>query len=1063
MTRWIDTAALTICIVLSTVLKVPAMDDMQALDFGLKADGKTDDGPVILRMIEAARAREGKPVRLVFPQGKVIHAATGKGRYLFPLQHTKNLTIDGGGSTFLLDPHIRMVDLDYAQNPVLRNLNVDYTVTMFIESVIEAVDPKRRYVDVRVLEPGEAKHLGGPTKEDGEQWFGGFVWCENGKNPKAARHYSVKSAEQLGDGRARIFYGGKSISKRDTDRIKPGHTRFSLPRPGVAHRHGPGPMFNIHDTVDGHFENIAIWGAPWFAFSVYRTEGTCRFINVDLVPKPGTNRLMTVCRDAFHVTGNRAKLIFDGCDTAGLGDDDYNFCILSATIREIVSPTELVICQKFPIQYNPMRVGETLMVMNRENTVIGSARIASYDETPQKDGSPTIPGGRYCPKVTITLETPIDGLQKDLTVWSKEAANPDTTMRNCTASFSIRMQTSINVDHCKLSCYNVAYGLSPRHRNVEGPGPEYVRITNSEFHAGRGSGMVVQSGGKGPLETCRVRDVHIENSVFHTRVNIAKAESITLLQNRFESDVSVGKHRTLTMSGNLRKGEPFTLPGAGEPRKPNILLILSDDQGYCELGSFLKFAEPDNLQPLRKDVLSEMLASNGGREAVQVCFDAVKKATPNLDGIAGQGMRFTNFYAAPTCGPSRAALMSARYPQTFGAYSNTELSDGAGVPPSVGFPVQAFADAGYRTGVFGKWHLGREEGQHPNDKGFDTYFGYDRAHTDKYDSPHLYRNKTKAKAEGWLCDQMTGEALGFLEQCHTEKKPFFMFFSLCEPKPPSPAPPQKYMDAISSGSSVVDSHFGSIYGMDVNVGRLLAKIKAMSAEHDTMILFASDNGLNNGVWREQPDYRKKNGQEPKKHPAWPRVPIPGNGPLRGAKWCAWEGGVRTPMFAYVPDGRSGESNALQHIMDLMPTALDYAGIKADLPLDGKSFLPQLTGTSEGDPGRTLFWAHLDAIPMAFDGHPELQGVEEEFKSVKKRKQIDYFASWYARSGKWKLVGWNDAAPLLFDISEDWGEHRNVAAQYPEVVSELRRAFLDWMKTNKEPYVGKKEIWQRMLE
>ena len=303
--------------------------ELRATDFGVKADGKTDDGPAILRMVLAAREKDGEPVRLVFPKNRVVHAATGKNRYLFPLQHTTNVMIDGGGSTFLLDPHIRMVDLNFARKPVLKNFNVDYTVTMFIESVIESVDPKRGYVDVKVLDSGEAKNLGGPTKQDGEQWFGGFVWCENGKHPKAARNFAVKGAQVLGENRARVFFGGKTIPKQIRNTIKPGSTRFSIPRRGVAQRYGPGTLFNIHDTVDAHLENIAVWVAPWFTFSIYRTEGTCRFVNVDVLPKPGTNRLMAGCRDAFHVTGNRATLIFDGCDTAGIGDDDYNFCILS--------------------------------------------------------------------------------------------------------------------------------------------------------------------------------------------------------------------------------------------------------------------------------------------------------------------------------------------------------------------------------------------------------------------------------------------------------------------------------------------------------------------------------------------------------------------------------------------------------------------------------------------------------------------------------------------------------------------------------------------------------------
>lgn len=549
-------------LLLSVVLGVTVVSatELRFSDFGGKADGKTDDGPAILKMVEAARTLEGQPVRLVFPKEKVIHAKTGKGRYLFALQHTENVTVDGNGSTFLLDPHLRMMDLDYAINPVIKNFNVDYTLTMFIDSVIENIDPKAAYVDVKVLVPGEETNLGGPTKADGEQWFGGFVWCENGPHMKAATHYAVKGAQVLGPDRARAFFDGKAIPNNITDRIKLGETRFSIPRPGVAHRYGPGPLFKIHDTRDGLFENISVWGAPWFTFSVYRTEGLCRFNNVDVVPKPGSQRLMAGCRDAYHVTGNRAKLIFDGCDTAGLGDDDYNFCILSSKIKQVLSPTKLIIKQKFPIQYNPMRVGETLMVMNSQNQLVGSARIATYEEASLQDGSEIIAGGRYCPSVTIILETAIPGLEKDLHVWSKEAANPDTTMRNCTATFSIRMQTSLTVEKCTFTCYNVAYGFSPRRQNVEGPGAEFLKISDSVFKVGRGSGMVVQSGGKGSFETTRVRNVHIENSTFHAPLHISKAKAVTLRNNRLYSGVKLGKQASLDQSGNQLNDKPFTFP-----------------------------------------------------------------------------------------------------------------------------------------------------------------------------------------------------------------------------------------------------------------------------------------------------------------------------------------------------------------------------------------------------------------------------------------------------------------------------------------------------------------------
>jgi hypothetical protein len=345
-----------------------------------------------------------------------------------------------------------------------------------------------------------------------------------------------------------------------TDGINPGVTRFSVPRPGVAHRHGPGPLFNIHDAVDVRLENIAVWGAPWFTYSIYRCEGTCRFLNVDLVPKPGTNRLMAGCRDAFHVTGNRARLIFDGCDTGGIGDDDYNFCILSSTVHKVLSPKEMIIRQKFPIQYNPMRVGETLVVMDNENSIMGSARISSYVEEPFRNGDPVVPGGP-CPRVTVALETPIEGLEQGLNVWSKEASNPDTTMKHCKATFSIRMQTSLKIDHCQFLCYNVSYGMSPGHNNVEGPGPEFMRITNSEFCVGRSAGYHANIGGAGPFDRFRLQDIYIKNCTFRAPLEIVKSRSITLLNNHFHNNVDLGQYDALRMSRNTRDGKPFALPG----------------------------------------------------------------------------------------------------------------------------------------------------------------------------------------------------------------------------------------------------------------------------------------------------------------------------------------------------------------------------------------------------------------------------------------------------------------------------------------------------------------------
>lgn len=532
--------------------------ELKAEDFGIAADGRTDDGPAILRMIAVARSMGGRAVRLVFPANKVIFAATGESRYLFSLRNTSNLTIDGNHSTFLLDPALRMADLHFSRNVVMMNFQVDYTVSMFVETKVQSANPEMGYVDVVPNNPADLPHIAGPTKTDGEQWFGGFVWCENGTDPKAARHYSVERVEKRDGGVVRLFHGEGSFTAKLSESIRAGTTAFSVPRGGVAHRKGPGALFDIHDATDITLEGIRVWGAPWFVFSIYRCEGLCRFIDTDVTPKPDSGRLMSACRDAFHVTANRATLIFECCDTLGIGDDDYNFCSLTSRIKSLSSPTEIVVRQKFPIQYNPMRVGETLMVMNAENQIIGAAKISRYIETSHADGNPIAPGG-VCPEVRIQLEKPIEGLMPGLTVWSKEASNPDTSMIRCTAAVSIRIQTSLKIDRCQLTCYNVAYGMSPRDDNVEGPGPESVQITRTEFRTGRGSGFDVRCGGVGPFIRTRVQTIYIHGCTFHAPLRIDKARHITLQDNRFHEGVEIGDHEILDARGNTRKGQPWLL------------------------------------------------------------------------------------------------------------------------------------------------------------------------------------------------------------------------------------------------------------------------------------------------------------------------------------------------------------------------------------------------------------------------------------------------------------------------------------------------------------------------
>jgi uncharacterized sulfatase len=492
--------------------------------------------------------------------------------------------------------------------------------------------------------------------------------------------------------------------------------------------------------------------------------------------------------------------------------------------------------------------------------------------------------------------------------------------------------------------------------------------------------------------------------------------------------------------------------------KPNILLILSDDQGYCELGSFMDFANPDRLGAKNADQLKQIKTCTPTQAPIDVCFAAARKCMPNMDRIAAQGMRFTSFIAAPTCAPSRAALLSSRYPQRNGVYCNDDLEgkSATGFPAGVEFPVRLFKQAGYMTGMVGKWHLGIDAGQHPNDRGFDYFFGFNRAHTEKYGSKILQRNGASVLAEGWLADQISSEAVAFVQRAEQEKKPFFLHVAYNEPHGPTPRPPQQYIDYIKSGSDVVDVYFSTIYGMDCGIGRILAQLEKSGQLANTLILYGSDNGLSTAPYHRGFSVREESYL----------VPVPGNGPLRGCKWTPWDGGVRVPFIAYLPGGRTGSSDALLSIMDVMPTALAYAGIPVpdSYQLDGKSFLPVLLGTQSAEKERVLFWACDSQEPFG-DFSPEYAGLLEQMKNAgqSKIRAAKYPPAWYVRTEKWKLMGWDTIKPVLFDIQNDIGERHDVSAQHPEVVKDLSAQFKTWFEKQAQPMVYPTTQWGKLKQ
>jgi arylsulfatase A-like enzyme len=417
---------------------------------------------------------------------------------------------------------------------------------------------------------------------------------------------------------------------------------------------------------------------------------------------------------------------------------------------------------------------------------------------------------------------------------------------------------------------------------------------------------------------------------------------------------------------------------AQPPRQPNILLILADDLGYGELG----------------------------------CQGSNEIPTPHIDSLAKNGIRFTDAYvSAPVCCPSRAGLLTGRYQTRFGHEFNAIGKQN--LDPTIGLPLTeiTIADilrqAGYATGLIGKWHLGGSEKYHPQKRGFDEFYGFlheghffvpppYRGMTSRFrpneppyddDNPILRGTKPITEPE-YLTRALTREAVGFIER-HKDK-PFFLYLSFNAVHSPMQAPNA----GLDRFKDIQDSHrrlFAAMLAeMDDGVGTILQKLRELNLEHDTLIIFLSDNG---GPTAELTS---------------------SNAPLRGGKGTLWEGGVRIP-FVMQWKGRLPAGMTYSHpviALDILPTAAAAAGAKVpqDRKIDGIDLLPFLTGKKQNLPHEALFWRYGDSIAL--------------------------------RKGPWKLVRQNEpgkgkASFQLFDLSKDIGETKNLAAAFPQIERELR--------------------------
>ena len=406
---------------------------------------------------------------------------------------------------------------------------------------------------------------------------------------------------------------------------------------------------------------------------------------------------------------------------------------------------------------------------------------------------------------------------------------------------------------------------------------------------------------------------------------------------------------------------------------PNVVILLADDLGYGELG----------------------------------CQGNPQIPTPNIDGIAAAGVRFTSGYVtAPNCSPSRAGLLTGRYGTRFGHEFNPtgarNEDPGMGLPLKQSTLADALQKAGYVTAIVGKWHLGGTAHYHPYRRGCDEFYGFlAGAHSffpAKAPQPFhstIMRDKSPLIEPEYLTDAIARETVNFIGA--NQDKPFFAYVPFNAVHTPIEAT-KKYQDRFPDETDQTKrDYYAMTSALDDAVGSIVAAIDKHGLSENTLVIFVNDNG--------GPIY----------------TGVQSNGALKLGKLFLFEGGIRVPMVIKLP-GKFEPGTVYDHptsTLDLFPTICAAAGIKvpSGIKLDGVGLTPFVNGQFTGMPHEALFWSNGPNIAV--------------------------------RQGNWKLVKSYDNT-WLFDLANDIGESKNLANSKPKIVEQLENLYQEWRSGMSNP-------------
>lgn len=445
--------------------------------------------------------------------------------------------------------------------------------------------------------------------------------------------------------------------------------------------------------------------------------------------------------------------------------------------------------------------------------------------------------------------------------------------------------------------------------------------------------------------------------------------------------------------------------------KPNIIFILADDMGYGDFSYF----------------------NNGLSD------------TPVLDEMIKNGICLTQHYSAsPVCAPSRAGLLTGRYPHRTGAIDTLEMNGLDRLSLKETTIADVLQSNGYKTGLVGKWHLGAIDPRyHPNRRGFSEFVGF-RAGWQDYYKWHLFYNNKLVKSDGrYLTDVFTEEAINFIKR--NKKESFFLHLTYNAPHFPLQAPDEVVEPFIQKGKFTkgVCYIYGMIKKMDEGIGKILQCLKDEGLENNTIVFFTSDNGPQFGGEGEWTINRF-------------------NYNFNGYKGLVYEGGIRVPMVIKNPEmiERGKIINEMVHFVDWFPTILNMCNIKIpeNIKLDGQNVLSVLQG-EKVDYGKR-FWQWNRLIPVRISNIAMRDGkwkllrppVEETLKFPEEFGKVDVEYTYNPEKFKdiirepleeFKIEKENP--PQLYDLENDPFERNNLAEKYPEIVEKMEKETDRWFE------------------